>query len=81
MDVDALLERLLGDLFVPLILGAAAVFVYFLVLARAFQVQRLRVALAEVLRRRIAEQEALQERLGYAPRLDRYRRLEAALRR
>ena len=79
MDIDSSIDKLLGELFVPLILGAAAVFVYFAVLARAYHLARLRLDLLEECRRLRAEQEALQDRLGFAPRLDHYRRLEAAL--
>jgi hypothetical protein len=79
VDFDASIDRLLGELFVPLILGVAAAFVYFAVLARAYHLARLRLELLEECRRRRAEQEALEDRLGYAPRLSHYRRLEAAL--
>jgi hypothetical protein len=79
VDIDASIDRLLGELFVPLILGAAAVFVYFAALARAYHLARLRLGLLEECRRLRVEQEALQDRLGFAPRLDHYRRLEAAL--
>lgn len=79
MDIDAILDRLLGDLFVPLLLGAAAVFVYFAVLARAYQHARIRLSLLEECRRRRREQELLQARVGFAPRLSHYRRCEAAL--
>jgi hypothetical protein len=79
VDIDASIDKLLGELFVPLILGAAAVFVYFAALARAYHLARLRLGLLEECRRLRLEQEALQDRLGFAPRLDHYRRLEAAL--
>ena len=79
MDIDASIDKLLGELFVPVILGAAAVFVYFAALARAYHLARLRLGLLEECRRLRLEQEALQDRLGFAPRLDHYRRLEAAL--
>jgi hypothetical protein len=79
VDIDATIDKLLGELFVPLILGAAAVFVYFAALARAYHLARLRIGLLEECRRLRLEQEALQDRLGFAPRLDHYRRLEAAL--
>jgi len=79
VDIEASIDRLLGDLLVPLILGAAAVFVYFAALARAYHRSRLRLALLEECRRRRLEQESLRDRLGVAPRLDHYRRLEAAL--
>jgi hypothetical protein len=79
VDIDASIDKLLGELFVPLILGAAAVFVYFAALARAYHLARLRIGLLEECRRLRLEQEALQDRLGFAPRLDHYRRLEAAL--
>ena len=79
MDIDASIDKLLGELFVPLILGAAAVFVYFAALARAYHLARLRLGLLAECRRHRHEQEALHDRLGFAPRLDHYRRLEAAL--
>jgi hypothetical protein len=79
VDIDASIDKLLGELFVPLILGGAAVFVYFAVLARAYHLARLRLGLLEECRRLRVEQENLQDRLGFAPRLDRLRRLEAAL--
>ena len=79
MDIDASIDRLLGELLVPLILGAAAVFVYFATLARAYHLARLRHALLEECRRRLRNQETLRDRLGLAPKLDHYRRLEAAL--
>jgi hypothetical protein len=79
VDIDASIDRLLGELLVPLILGAAAVFVYFAALARAYHFSRMRLALLEECRRRLLEQEALRGRLGVAPRFDHYRRLETAL--
>ena len=79
MDVDAAIDRLLGDLFVPLILGLTSAFAYFAVLARAHQKARTLLALAQECRRRRMDEELLERRLGYSPRLDRYRRLEAEL--
>jgi hypothetical protein len=79
LDIDASIDRLLGELLVPLILGAAVVFVYFAALARTYHRSRMRLALLEECRRRRFDQEALLERLGAAPRLAHYRRLEAAL--
>ena len=79
MDFDALIERLSGDLFIPLVLGLVCVFVYLAVLARAWERTRALVAIAAECRRRRLEEEALFDRLGYAPNLPRLRRLEAAL--
>jgi hypothetical protein len=79
VDFDALIERLLGDLFLPLVLGLVCVFVYFVALARAWTRAREMVAIARECRRRRLEEEALFDRVGYAPNLPRLRRLEAEL--
>ena len=79
MDVDSLVDRLQGDLFVPLLLGLTSAFVFLAILARAHQQTRLLAALARECRRRRKEEERVELRLGYSPRLDRLRRLEADL--
>lgn len=79
MDVDALIDRLQGDLFLPLVLGLTAALAYLAVLARQHSRTRVLVLLAHACRRRIADEERLEERLGFSPRLDRLRRLDADL--
>jgi hypothetical protein len=79
VEFDAWIERLtLGDFAVAL-LAALAAFAYLLLLARAHQRAALLVLLALECRRRIRSQEEMRERLGFAPRLDHYRRLERVL--
>jgi len=77
VDVDAIIDRLLGDLFLPLLLGLASAVAYLAVLARAHEKTRALVGIAEECRRRRQEEERLEARIGYSPRLDGYRRLEA----
>ena len=77
VDFDAAIDRLLGDLFLPLILGLASALVYLVVLARAYQKTRTLIAIGQECRRRRLDEERLERRLGCSPRLDRYRRLEA----
>lgn len=79
MDFDAAIDRLLGDLFLPLVLGLASAFVYVAVLARAHQRTRTLIAIGRECRRRRIDEERLERRLGYSPRLDRYRRVEAEI--
>lgn len=79
MDVDEVINRLLGDLFVPLILGLTSALSYLAVLARAHQRTRVLVEIALECRRRRMEEERLERRIGYSPRLDRFRRLEVEL--
>ncbi len=79
MDVDSLADRLQGDLFVPLLLGLTAAFAYLAILARAHQQTRVLAALARQCRRRCAEEEERERRIGYSPDLARFRRLDAAL--
>ena len=79
MDVEALVDRLQGDLFVPLFLGLTAAFAYLTILARAHLRTRVLAALARQCRRRRAEEEDRERRIGYSPDLARFRRLEAAL--
>jgi hypothetical protein len=79
VDFDALLGRLLGDLFIPLVLGLVCAFVYLAVLARAWERTRALVAAARECRRRRLEEEALFDRFGFSTRLPRLRRLEAEL--
>jgi hypothetical protein len=79
VEFDAWIERLtLGDFAVAL-LAALAAFAYLALLARAHRRAALLVSLARECRRRIRRQEELQERLGFAPRLEDYRRLERDL--
>jgi hypothetical protein len=79
VDVDAWIERLtLGDFAVTL-LAALAAFAYLALLARAHQRAALLVSLTRKCRRQILRQEELRERLGFAPRLEYYRRLERDL--
>ena len=79
MDIDAVIERLLGDLFLPLALGVLSAAAYLAILARAHQRTRTLVAIAEECRRRRGEEERFERRVGFSPRLERYRRLEAEL--
>lgn len=79
MDVDAVIDRLLGDLFLPLVLGLASALSYLAVLARAHQKTRDLAQIALLCRRRRMEEEGLERRVGYSPRLERYRRLEGEL--
>jgi hypothetical protein len=79
VDVDEVINRLLGDLFVPLILGLTSALSYLAVLARAHQRTRVLVEIALECRRRRMEEERLERRIGYSPRLDRFRRLEVEL--
>jgi hypothetical protein len=79
VDVDAITDRLLGDLFLPLILGLSSAAAYLAVLARAHEKTRALGRIAGECRRRRLEEERLLGRIGYSPRLDRYRRLEAEL--
>jgi hypothetical protein len=79
VDVDALIDRLQGDLFLPLLLGLTAALAYLVLLAREHARARVLVSLAHACRRRIADEERLEERLGFSPRLDRLRRLDADL--
>jgi len=81
VDVDALVDRFQGDLFVPLLLGLTSAFAYLTILARAHHQTRVLTALARQCRRRREEEERVEQRLGYSPRLDRLRRLEAYLER
>lgn len=81
MDVDSLADRLQGDLLVPLVLGLASAFVYLAILARAHLQTRTLAALARECRRCREEEERVELRLGYSPRLGRLRRLEADLER
>jgi hypothetical protein len=79
VDVDALAERLQGDLFVPLLLGLTCATVYVASLAREFRKTRALAAAAEECRRRIEDEERRERDLGFSPSLGRYRRLEAEL--
>lgn len=79
MDVEALVDRLQGDLFVPLLLGLTAAFAYLTILARAHLQTRVLSALARQCGRRCAEEEERERRIGYSPDLARFRRLHAAL--
>jgi hypothetical protein len=79
VDVDRIIERLLGDLFLPLVLGLAAAVAYLAVLARAHQKTRTLIAIGLECRRRRIEEERVESRLGYSPRLARLRRLEAEI--
>ena len=77
VDFDAVIDRLLGDLFLPLVLGLVSALAYLAVLARAYQRTLTLRAIGVECRRRLKDEERLEARLGYSPRLDRYRRLEA----
>ena len=79
VDFDATIDRLLGELFLPLVLGLASAFVYVAVLARAYQRTRTLIAIGQECRRRRIDEERLERRLGYSPRLARYRRVEAEI--
>ena len=79
MDVDSLVDRLQGDLFVPLLLGLMSAFAYLTILARAHHQTRVLGALARQCRRRCVEEEERERRMGYSPDLARLRRLDAAL--
>jgi hypothetical protein len=79
VEINAILDRLQGDLFLPLLLGLASAFAYLAVLARAHQTRRTLVSIAQECRRRRMEEERLERRLGFSARLARYRRLEAEL--
>jgi len=79
VDVDLVINRILGDLFLPLVLGLTSALGYLAVLARAHQRTRVLAEIALVCRRRRIEEEGLERRLGYSPRLDRIRRLEIEL--
>ena len=79
MELDAVIDRLLGDLFLPLLLGLTAAGAYLAVLARAYQQTRTLMGIARECRRRRLEEEGVERRLGSSPRLDRYRRLEAEI--
>jgi len=79
VELDAVIDRLLGDLFLPFVLGLLSAVAYLTVLALAWQKTRTLVGIAQECRRRRMEEERLEVRLGYAPRLDRYRRLEAEI--
>lgn len=79
MEVDAIIDRLLGDLFLPLLLGVTAAFVYLAVLARVHQRTAALIVLGRECRRRRVDEERLEQQLGYSPRLGRYRRLEAEI--
>lgn len=79
MDVDAVLDRLQGDLFVPLLLGLGAAFAYLAILAVAHRQARALVLLARACRRRLSEEERRERLLGYSPALARLRRLDAEL--
>ncbi len=79
MEIDEMLGRLQGDLFLPLLLALVSVFVYLVALSGAYRKTRALQAIAEECRRRREEEERRLEKLGYSPRLARYRRLEAEL--
>jgi len=79
VELDAVIDRLLGDLFVPLLLGLIAAVAYLAVLARAWHETRTLVGIAAECRRRRIQEEGFERRVGFSPRLDRYRRLEAEI--
>jgi len=81
VDVDSLVDRLQGDLLVPLLLGLSSAFAFLAILARAHLQTRALAALARECRRRREAEERVESRLGYSPRLGRLRRLEADLER
>jgi hypothetical protein len=79
VDVDAVIDRLQGDLFVPLLLGLAAASAYLVVLGLAHRKALALVALARQCRRRREEEERRERLLGYSPTLGRLRRLEVEI--
>jgi len=79
VELDAVIDRLLGDLFVPFLLGLIAAVAYLAVLARAWRQTRTLVGIAAECRRRRSQEEDFERRVGFSPRLDRYRRLEAEI--
>ncbi|MBI3854328.1 MAG: hypothetical protein HY293_01410 [Planctomycetes bacterium] len=79
MDFDALVVEWVRELFWPALIGSLAAFAYLSLLARAHARAQLLVALLRECRRRLARQERMRESLGFAPRLERYRRLERDL--
>lgn len=79
MEFDAAIDRWVRELFWPALIGSVAAFAYLSLLARAQLRARLLVALAREVRRRRQEQEEFRGVWGYAPRLERYRRLERDL--
>lgn len=79
MDVDASIERWLGQIFWPALLGGLAAFAYLSVLARAHLRARLLIALTREAGRRRRRQEEILNAWGHAPRLEYYRRLERQL--
>jgi hypothetical protein len=79
VDVDLVIDRFLGDLFLPLVLGLTSALAYLALLARAHQKTRALAEIALECRRRRMEEERLERLIGYSPRLDRFRRLEVEL--
>jgi predicted aminopeptidase len=80
VEIDACAGRLIAVYLPSVLIGGLAAFSYLALLARAhLRLQALIRLLAEVVRRR-AEQEEIRDRLGDAPQLDRYSRIEARLR-
>ena len=79
MEIDALAERLFGDLFWPLLFGGLAAFTYLGLLARAYLKIKLILDLHRECVRLRQRQEAVKRERGDAPFLDHYRRLEKEL--
>ena len=79
MEFDASIDPWIRELFWPALFGALAAVAYLSILARAHQRAKLLVALIRECRRRLFRQERMREALGFAPRLDHYRRLERTL--
>jgi hypothetical protein len=79
MEFDASIDRWIREFFWPALMGSLAAFAYLALLARSQMRARSLVALLAECRRRIFRQERMRDSLGFAPRLDYYRRLELKL--
>ena len=76
MDIDSWIDRLTVDVLAALLVGIVAVAAWLALLARAHARARLLVGLAKECRRRRLAQEEIRRRVGFAPQLARYERLE-----
>lgn len=79
MDLERQAERLVSEFLAPLVIGGLAVFCYLALLARIHFKTRLMIGLYREAGRLREQQEQIKMRVGDAPHLQKYQRLEQGI--